>query len=154
MNSIRWQVKTFAQLSTTELYELLKLRVAVFVVEQSCFYQDLDDKDNVATTLHLMAYKDDELVAYARIVAPGVSYQAQASIGRVIVSNKVRGLKMGHQLMKKSVVLCNDHWPQHDIKLSAQQHLQQYYQHHHFETVSAMYLEDDIPHVSMLLSRS
>ena len=132
MNSIRWQVKTFAQLSTTELYDLLKLRIAVFVVEQTCFYQDLDDKDIVATTLHLMAYKGDELLTYARIVAPGVSYQAQASIGRVIVSEKVRGLKMGHQLMEKAIVLCGEHWPQHDIKLAAQQHLQKYYQKHNF----------------------
>lgn len=148
--NIVWKLVTFEQLTTTELYLLLQLRVEVFVVEQSCFYQDLDGKDREAQTLHLLAYLGSELVAYARLLAPGVSYVDFASIGRVIVAPQARGHQLGNRLMARAVAACEKYWPQRAIKISAQQHLQSFYRRHQFNTVSEPYLEDDIPHVAML----
>ncbi len=149
MHNIQWQSLTFSQLSTTQLYQLLQLRVEVFVVEQTCYYQDLDGKDTHAETQHVMGVRDGELIAYARILAPDVSYPSQVSIGRVIVAKSARGIKLGDGLIEQCLVCCQNNWPSIGIKISAQQHLQSYYQKHGFVTVSAMYLEDDIPHVAM-----
>lgn len=149
MNAIDWQVSTFSQLSTAQLYQMLQLRIEVFVVEQTCYYQDLDGKDNHPQTLHVIGYRDGDIVAYARVLAPDISYPDKTSIGRVIVSESARGLKLGDCLIEHCVKHCLAQWPNHDIKISAQQHLQGYYQKHGFETVSSMYLEDDIPHVAM-----
>ena len=141
---------TFQQLTTIELYRLLQLRVEVFVVEQSCYYQELDGKDCEERTRHLLGYREQELVAYARLLAPGVSYPEFASIGRVIVAPQARGSRLGNQLMERAIAVCETCWPQQPIKISAQQHLQSFYQRHQFKTVSEPYLEDDIPHVAML----
>jgi len=149
MNNIQWKTITFNQLSTIELYRLIQLRVAVFVVEQTCFYQELDDKDHDKETQHVLGYRDQELVAYARLLAPDVSYPDQVSIGRVIVSTSARGIKLGDRLMEQCLTQCAKHWPGRAIKISAQQHLQRYYNRHGFVTASEMYLEDDIPHVAM-----
>jgi len=149
MQDIQWQVLTFEQLSTAQLYQLLQLRIEVFVVEQTCFYQDLDGKDKQEGTGHVMGYCDGELVAYSRVLAPGVSYAGKASIGRVIVLESARGLKLGDRLIERSLQYCLSNWPDVDIQISAQEHLQGYYQKHGFVTVSKMYFEDDIPHVAM-----
>ena len=149
MSNFLWQAQSFEQLTTRQLYQMLQLRVEVFVVEQTCYYQDLDGKDTLPDTLHLMAYQQDEIVAYARILAPGVSYPDNVSIGRVIVVDSCRGLKIGDELMTRAMSCCQKQWPGVDVKISAQEHLQGYYQKHGFVTVSPMYLEDDIPHVAM-----
>lgn len=156
MQTVYWSSKYFSQLSLNELYDLLKLRIDVFVVEQSCFYPDLDSLkgslDRHSETIHLMGTINDEIVAYARILSPGQSYAQYASIGRVAVAQKARGLGLGHDLISKAITLCLEHFPDTDIKISAQQHLADYYQQHGFVTVSDMYLEDDIPHIAMLKS--
>jgi len=149
MNYIEWKTLNFSQLSTRQLYQMLQLRIAVFVVEQSCFYQDLDGKDHNDDTIHVLGYRGDNLVAYARLLAPDVSYPNMSSIGRVIVSEAGRGQGLGDQLIEQCLIKGEHDWPDRDIKISAQQHLQSYYQKHGFITVSEMYLEDDIPHVAM-----
>ncbi len=149
-----WKTKHFTELSLDELYDLLKLRIDVFVVEQTCYYPDLDsDKnqlDRDKDTLHLLGYQDDTLVAYLRILAQGQSYDEYISIGRVAIAEQARGSGLGHELMTKALNLCQQYFPKQDIKISAQEYLISYYQQHGFEQVSQMYLEDDIPHVAML----
>lgn len=155
MNSkTTWQVKHFDELSLDQLYDLLKLRIDVFVVEQTCYYPDLDGDKNLLDrdkeTLHVLGYQDDTLVAYLRILAKGQSYDDYISIGRVAIAEQARGTGLGHDLMIEALNICQQSFPKQNIKISAQEHLINYYQKHGFEQVSKMYLEDDIPHVAML----
>jgi len=148
-----WQAKSFNNLSVQQLYDLLKLRVDIFVVEQTCFYADLDsDKDNLDRhdeTIHLLGYQGGELVAYLRILAKGQSYSDYPSIGRVAIAKQARNQGLGHVLMHEALKLCHQHFPHQKIKISAQEHLKHFYQQHDFEQISEMYLEDDIPHIAM-----
>ncbi len=153
--NVQWQIKTFNQLSTNELYDALKLRIDVFVVEQTCFYPDLDDSDRHPDTLHLLCYdvsknNDKQLLAYLRILPKGQTYDNYISIGRVVTAPIARGQGLGHQLMEQALLACQQHFVDTDIKISAQQHLESYYKHYNFVTVSDMYLEDNIPHIAML----
>jgi len=149
-----WQTKHFNELSLNQLYDLLKLRVDVFVVEQTCYYPDLDSNkdqlDRHKDTLHLLGYQNDTLVSYLRILARGQSYDEYISIGRVAIAEQARGSGLGHELMTQALQLCQQYFPKQSIKISAQEHLLNYYQKHGFEQVSSMYLEDDIPHIAML----
>jgi ElaA protein len=153
MINTTWQCKNFFNLSVEQLYELLKLRVDVFVVEQTCYYPDLDsDKnklDRHPKTIHLLGYQKDELVAYLRVLPKGESYQDKISIGRVAIAETARGKGLGNELMVEALRLCKLNFPNESIKISAQQHLKKYYQQHGFEQVSEMYLEDGIPHIGM-----
>ncbi|MCW8865548.1 MAG: GNAT family N-acetyltransferase [Colwellia sp.] len=153
-----WLTKHFNELSLDELYDLLKLRIDVFVVEQTCYYPDLDgDKgqlDRNEDTLHLLGYQGDTLVAYLRILAKGQSYNDYISIGRVAIAEQARGTGLGHELMTEALSLCQQYFPKQSIKISAQEHLINFYQQHGFKQVYQMYLEDDIPHVAMLKNMS
>jgi ElaA protein len=153
-NKTTWQNRTFSELSTVQLYELLKLRVDVFVVEQTCFYPDLDSLDGCldrhSETQHLLGYQDNKLIAYLRILAKGQSYEDYISIGRVAIVREARGVGLGHEMIVEALRLCQQKFPKQDIKISAQQHLELYYESHGFIKVSDMYLEDDIPHIAML----
>lgn len=139
-------IKTFTKLTTQELYDILQLRSEVFVVEQDCVYQDIDGKDEKA--LHLFAYENNELVAYARLFAPG-DYFEDASIGRVVVKNSVRKFGYGHQLMKVANKAVEDHFNTSKIHLSAQEYLEKFYNAHGYFRVGEGYLEDGIPHIGM-----
>ena len=144
-------VKHFHELSTDELYEVLKLRCNVFVVEQVCAYADLDEKDRHPETLHLMFYaKDKQLIAYSRVLPPELSY-SQPSIGRVVVDSMHRQKGYAKQLVLKSIAVIRRLWPDQDIQIGAQEYLRPFYQSLEFEINSEMYLEDDIPHRDMLL---
>ncbi|KGJ93275.1 GNAT family N-acetyltransferase [Colwellia psychrerythraea] len=149
-----WQTKTFSELSLNQLYDVLKLRVDVFVVEQTCFYPDLDsDKDVLdrhPQTLHLLGYQEEQLVAYLRILPKGQSYPGYISIGRVVTASQARGAGLGHELMLEGISRCQKHFPKEGIKISAQQHLKGYYQQYGFIQASEMYLEDNIPHIAMI----
>ncbi|WP_426360051.1 GNAT family N-acetyltransferase [Pseudocolwellia sp. HL-MZ19] len=156
---LTWSTKPFSKLSTDELFDILKLRVDVFVVEQACYYPELDEHDRHPETLHFFAYineKDNEaqpsnpIAAYLRILPKGTSYDNYISMGRVVVSPAYRGYKLGHLLLKKALEVCKTNFPGQSIKISAQEHLEAYYQQYGFVTVSDMYLEDNIPHISML----
>ncbi|PMG80027.1 GNAT family N-acetyltransferase [Shewanella sp. 10N.286.51.B7] len=152
IDSMQWKLVHFNQLSLDELYEALKLRVDVFVVEQNCPYPELDNKDRLAETLHLLGINQQgELIAYTRILAAGVSYP-QASIGRVIIAEQGRGKGIAHALMQRSIDVVKTQWPQTSIQIGAQQHLSDFYQQQGFTVNSEMYLEDGIPHIDMLLN--
>jgi len=152
-----WQVKHFDELSINQLYDFLKLRIDVFVVEQCCYYPDLDSEQNQLDrhkdTLHLLGYQDGILVAYLRILAQGQSYDDYISIGRVATAKQARGSGLGHELMSEGIKTCQQYFTNQNIKISAQEHLLKYYQQHGFEQVSAMYLEDNIPHIAMVNKR-
>ncbi len=143
-----FKIKPFAALSTTELYQVLQLRSEVFVVEQNCVYQDIDGKDVKA--LHLIGTIGDEIVAYARLFAPGY-YFDNASIGRVVVSPEYRAHKFGHQLMKEAIHGINEHFGTSQITISAQLYLKKFYESHGFVQQGEGYLEDNIPHIRMSL---
>ncbi|MCG9558249.1 MULTISPECIES: GNAT family N-acetyltransferase [Vibrio] len=149
---INWYSLPFTELSTQQLYQLLKLRVDVFVVEQTCPYPELDGKDTLAGVQHLLGYADEELVACARLLPPGTTYD-NASIGRVATKQSARGDGLGHQLLKEALTSCEVFWPGTTIDIGAQQHLESFYKSHGFKTISEMYLEDDIPHVDMRLEK-
>jgi ElaA protein len=153
-NKTTWQNLTFSELSTVQLYDLLKLRVDVFVVEQTCYYADLDSLDGCLDrhneTQHLLGYQNDKLIAYLRILAKGQSYENYISIGRVAIAKEARGFGLGHEMIVEALRLCQQNFPRQDIKISAQQHLESYYGSHGFIKASDMYLEDDIPHIAML----
>ena len=138
-------IKAMGDLSAHALYALLKLRVDVFVVEQSCPYPELDGKDGDA--LHLMLKEGEELLAAARIFAPHDGKPAK--IGRVVVSPKHRGKKLGDALMREAIKACENRFPGSDIFVSAQSYLQRFYGSFGFQTVSEEYVEDGIPHVDM-----
>ncbi len=149
---INWKTIPFEQLSNHELYELLQLRVDVFVVEQTCPYPELDGKDRMMGVQHLLGYQNDELVACARLIPQGISFPS-ASIGRVATKQSARGGGLGHKLLQQAVHECDRLWPKESIEIGAQEHLAPFYAQHGFVQTSEMYLEDDIPHVDMKLTK-
>ena len=146
---IEIKTKTFKELSTKELYDLLQLRSEVFVVEQDCVYQDVDGKDEKA--LHVLGYKNKKLVAYTRIFKPGYYFE-NASIGRVVVHKNERQYKYGYDIMKVSIDAVKAHYNETKIKISAQTYLKRFYNNLEFFEVGEEYLEDGIPHIEMIKS--
>ena len=141
-------VKKFSELTTSELYEILALRSEVFVVEQDCVYLDVDGKDQNA--LHVFGIKNNKIIAYTRIFKPG-DYFKNASIGRVVVQKNERKFKYGHEIIAASIQVINNSFNTKEITLSAQTYLVKFYNSHGFITVGEEYLEDDIPHIEMVL---
>lgn len=154
MQSIHWDIKRFKELTIDELYDLLRLRVNVFVVEQTCPYPELDGKDTHDQTLHVTARTENHtLAAYLRILAPGVSYP-DTSFGRVVVAEDFRGKGLSHTLIKQALAVIQETWPGHPITIGAQEHLKSFYQSHEFSPISDTYLEDNIPHIDMTRRQS
>jgi ElaA protein len=148
MSAIIWKIMPFNELSLQELYSVLKLRSIVFVVEQNCVYQDIDGKDEKA--LHLIGRYNNEIVAYARLFKGG-DYFENASIGRVVIHPEARDKKFGHEMMQQAIAGIESHFNETRITISAQLYLQKFYESHGFIVQGETYLEDDIPHVEMLL---
>ena len=146
---MNWSMKSWSELTTDELYELLALRAEVFVVEQTCPFQDLDGLDRRDGVLHLLGREGDHLAAYARIMAPGIGDDSGAATGRVVTSPRSRGGGLGHRLLVQAARECEARWPAHSIWLGAQAHLQGFYGQHGFVAEGEGYLEDDIPHMGM-----
>ena len=142
------KVKSFQELSIDDLYDVLQLRSEVFVVEQDCVYQDIDYKDQKA--LHVLGFKRNKLVAYTRIFKPG-DYFEESSIGRVVVAKNERQHKYGYDIMKASIDAIKECFNQTLIKISAQCYLEHFYVNLGFKPVGKSYLEDDIPHIAMVL---
>jgi ElaA protein len=138
----------FTDLSTTQLYEILHLRSEVFVVEQTCAYQDLDRKDTQTGVQHLMMSDNKQLLGYARLLPSGISYDT-SSIGRIIISPAIRGKGLGRLLIKEAMERTFALWPKVEITIGAQSHLSKMYQSFGFREISEHYLEDDIMHVDM-----
>jgi len=145
---IQWNDLHHSQLTVPQLYALLKLRCEVFVVEQTCPYQDIDGDDLLGENRHILGWRDGELVAYARILKSEEEFEPVV-IGRVIISPAVRGEKLGYTLMEQTLASCQQNWPQKALYLGAQAHLQPFYAHFGFSPVTDVYDEDGIPHVGM-----
>ena len=144
---MNWELKAFNDLTNMELHDIFKLRTDIFVVEQKCPYPEIDGKDLLS--FHLMGKVDDEIVAYARILPPGLSFN-KPSIGRVVVAESHRGTGLGHELLREAIAVSLVKYRQ-SIKIGAQAHLENYYGAAGFKKVSDVYLEDDIPHIDMVL---
>jgi len=141
-----FQTKTFQELTTIELYQILQLRSEVFVVEQNCAYQDIDDKDQ--KSVHIFGIKNDKIVAYTRIFKPR-DYFENASIGRVLVALNERKYGYGHQIMDFSIQIIQEKFKTNSITISAQLYLKKFYESHGFSQIGEGYLEDGIPHIRM-----
>ncbi|EJC79409.1 putative acyltransferase [Rhizobium leguminosarum bv. trifolii WSM2297] len=140
-------LKSVDELLARELYDLLKMRVDVFVVEQNCAYPELDGKDIDA--LHLRLLENGELLASARILKPHEPHDP-SKIGRVVVSPAHRGKRLGDALMSEAISACERLYPANPIALSAQAHLRRFYEAFGFSMASEEYLEDGIPHIDMI----
>ena len=143
---IQWTIKSFENLSVNELYDILKLRSEIFVVEQNCVYLDIDGKDKQA--LHLFGEFEGKIVGYSRLFKPGITFD-NASIGRVVVDANYRDRKWGHDLMREAIAGIKQHFGESKITIGAQLYLKKFYESHGFVQTSEMYLEDDIPHIEM-----
>jgi ElaA protein len=147
--TIDWKLKAFNELSPEELYAILRLRSEVFVVEQNCVFLDADNKDQCS--YHVMGWKENELVAYSRLVPAGISY-SEPSIGRVVTSRNSRSLGLGKELMRHSIYLLHAAWGKLNIRIGAQLYLEQFYNSLGFQRTSEIYMEDGIEHIEMQLN--
>lgn len=141
------QLKSFQHLNVNELYDLLRLRSEVFVVEQNCVFLDQDNKDQQC--YHLLLYADDKLAAYSRLVPAGISY-TEVSIGRVITSPDFRGSGLGKKIMHLAIQGCQDLFGLVDIRIGAQIYALPFYQSLGFIIAGEVYDEDGIEHVEMV----
>lgn len=146
---VSWSCQSFGALAPAELYAILQLRNEVFVVEQNCVFQDADNKDQ--ESYHLCAWQDGKLVAYTRLLPPGLAYE-EMSIGRVLTSLTVRRSGMGRLLMQRSIDQCYALFGRGPIRIGAQLYLKQFYASFGFIPTGGIYPEDGIEHIQMLLS--
>lgn len=151
MNEISWIYKSFMELTVAELYDILKLRSEIFVVEQNCVYLDADDKDQ--NSWHLCGrLNNGSLVAYARILPPGLAF-AEASIGRVSTASSYRKNGAGRVLMEKAIDVTLKQFKNAGIQIGAQSYLHKFYSSLGFQQSGNEYIEDGIPHIHMILSK-
>ncbi|TQI66107.1 GNAT family N-acetyltransferase [Clostridium sp. KNHs216] len=139
-------VKRFEELTVEELYEILKIRVSVFVVEQNCPYQEIDGKDK--QSFHVYLKDDDGIQAYLRVIDKGVSYD-EVSIGRVIAVKRRNGI--GSKILSEGIKVAKSKLKATAIRIEAQTYAKEFYEKQGFKQVSGIFLEDGIPHVQMLL---
>ena len=146
--NLNFQCKHFSELSVVEFHDIISVRLKTFVVEQNCVYQDLDGKDKKC--YHLICRDGmGNIVATARILPPGISY-GEVSIGRVVLQEELRGNGQGHELMNKCMAFCEKDFGRVPVRISAQKHLERFYNGHLFFSTGKDYEEDGIPHVEML----
>lgn len=146
MSNMIWKIKSFEEITTSELYEIIKARVDVFVVEQDCPYHDLDGYDQQA--IHIWAEEDQNVLAYCRIFNKGIKYP-ETSIGRVLTTEKARGKSLGKQLIQYAVETIENRFHTSVVRISAQDYLLRFYSGYGFEDTGKKYLEDNIPHTEM-----
>jgi len=144
---MEFKFKEFSELSNNELYNILRLRNDVFIVEQKCPYDDIDGKD--IKCQHLLLENNGQLAGYLRILPKGISF-SQPSIGRVLVRKEYRGSGLAREIMLKAIQFIQLNWNEKEIKISAQVYLKSFYKSLGFKEVSEPYLEDDIPHIDMI----
>lgn len=145
--TIKWICKKFHELTVDELYELLRLRSEVFVVEQNCVFLDMDNKDQKCD--HLLGWIGEDLAASVRIVPAGVSY-TEPSIGRVVTSPKYRRTGLGKLLMEEAIQVTIQLHGNQPIRIGAQLYLRNFYSSLGFDAVGEIYMEDGIEHIEML----
>ena len=148
---VHWFVKAYHDLTKDELYEILKVRQLVFICEQNIVYADCDDRDQDA--LHFVGQKEidgiPKIVAYSRIFPPGKKYADEVAFGRVLTTHHVRGQGVGKQLVANVVEYISEHYPKYPIRISAQAHLEHFYQTFGFKAVGLAYIEENISHLDM-----
>ena len=147
MKNLTWKIKTFEELSTRELHQILKVRIEVFVVEQNCPYPEIDGYDLQA--IHLWAETEGEVAAYCRIFGPGLKYD-ESSIGRVLTNPNFRKMTLGKTLMNLAIHSVEARFRKSSIRISAQDYLLQFYSAMGFLPTGKNSLEDNIPHSEML----
>ena len=147
MNDLSIYFRSYNELTKSELFDIYLLRQEVFIVEQNCVYQDIDQKDHYS--YHLMVYDKDILVAYLRIVHPGISYD-EPSIGRVLTKMSYRRRGISKNIMQSAIQKVRDVYNHSNIRISAQEYLIPFYRSLNFAPVGEVYLEDDIPHIEMM----
>ena len=145
---IKWVFKKFDELTPHELYSILQLRNEVFVVEQNCVYQDADNKNQAS--YHFTGWKNDKLIAYARLLPKGAAYKDYVSIGRVVTAPSERRNSIGKELIKKSIEQLNNLFESVPVKIGAQIYLKKFYFEFGFQQTSDIYLEDGIEHIEMI----
>lgn len=138
-------IKTFQELTVDELYEILKARAEIFIVEQNCVYQDLDDVDKDA--YHVYLRENGEILAYLRVIDKGKRLD-EVSLGRVISLKRRCGI--GSKIMKIGIAVAKEKYGAKKIKIGAQQYAQPFYEGVGFKRISDEYMEDGIPHVYMI----
>ncbi|EXI63245.1 GCN5 family N-acetyltransferase [Mannheimia granulomatis] len=143
---MHWHAKGFDELTTHELFAIYKLRTAVFVVEQNCPYQEVDDKDLQA--VHFFAKNTNNLTAYCRLIPSDDGVH----LGRVLVAKEARGSGLARELVQKAMDYSREHFPAQPIHAQAQSYLQGFYESFGFKAVSDVYLEDGIAHLDMVYS--
>ena len=144
-------IKHYTELSKDEFHEIIALRIAVFVVEQDCPYQDLDGLDKDA--YHLMVINEGQMIGTVRILKEGIIYK-EVAIGRVASHPDHRDKKLGYLMMQASMEFIKEHLNSGDVRISAQTHLCKFYEKFNFKNTGKEYLEDGIPHSEMLFSSS
>jgi ElaA protein len=147
--AINWVCKYFSELTTEELYQILRLRSEVFVVEQNCVFLDMDNKDLVCH--HLMGWEEKQLMGYSRILRPGISY-VESSIGRIVSSPAARNMGIGRELLAQSIQALYGLHGKRDIRIGAQYYLKEFYESFGFVQTGEIYSEDGIDHIEMILS--
>ena len=143
---IKWKYCKFQSLSVSELYEIIKLRERVFVVEQNCVYLDCDGYDYQGS--HLMGFEGKTLVAYLRVLPPRTAY-SELSFGRVVTSPEFRGKGIGRKLTSEAMKILKAEYKGNVLKISAQAYLNNFYSSFGFQATEEKYLEDGIPHIEM-----
>lgn len=139
-------VKRFEELSVEEIYKILQVRVEVFVVEQNCVYQEIDDKDKYS--YHVFQKDDTGIKAYLRVIDKGVSFE-DVSIGRVLTLK--RGCGLGNIILLEGIKVAKEKMNADRIKIEAQSYAKEFYEKAGFKQVSEEFLEDGIPHIQMVL---
>jgi ElaA protein len=146
-SSVTWQCRDFSQLSADQIYEILRARNEVFIVEQNCPYQDCDNKDLEA--MHITGHLKNKLVAYSRLISPDVAFPGAASIGRVLTVPNARKKELGKALMRFSIQQCETLYQNFPIIIAAQLYLEKFYMKFEFKRSGENFLEDNIPHLPM-----
>ncbi|MFD1851795.1 GNAT family N-acetyltransferase [Oceanobacillus bengalensis] len=147
---MEWKIKKYQDLTNDELYQILKARVDVFVVEQNCTYPELDNYDQEC--MHYFLIIDNEIAANVRILPKQVKFD-EVSIGRVLVVEKFRKNGYARQIMQRAIDFVRDEWNENKIRIQAQVYLKDFYASLGFWQISEMYMEDGIPHIDMIWER-
>ena len=144
---MKWTVKKFGELTPVEVYDILRARCDVFIVEQNCPYSDPDGLDLLST--HMFAERDGEIAAYCRITPKGTRFP-ETSIGRLITTKKFRSAGLGREIMERAIDIITRDMRETDIRISGQAYLRAFYESLGFAVTSELYPEDGIPHYEML----
>jgi ElaA protein len=144
---MQFEIKEFEDLTTAQLYKIIKARIDIFVVEQNCPYEECDNKDY--DSIHIFSEENNKIIAYLRIIPAGISYQ-EPSIGRVLVNKEYRRQGIAKKIMYLALEYINNNFETNYIRISAQKYLLNFYENIGFKKVSEEYLEDGIPHYEML----